>query len=42
VKAAEGCGFWKEGETSAPTGPTFTRALDRVRALASGAEAGEP
>ena len=42
VKAAEGCGFWKEGENTAPTGPTFTRALDRVRALASGSETGEP
>jgi tetratricopeptide (TPR) repeat protein len=39
IHAAEECGFWREGETGPPTGPAFTRALDRVRALVS--ETGE-
>jgi hypothetical protein len=40
IKAAEGCGFWKPGEAAVPTGPAFTRALDKVRALASGSDSG--
>jgi tetratricopeptide (TPR) repeat protein len=40
VKAADACGFWKEGDSAAPTGPVFTRALDHVRALASGPAGG--
>jgi len=40
IKAAEGCGFWKAGEAAVPTGPAFTRTLDKVRALASGSGSG--
>ncbi|MDQ2977868.1 MAG: hypothetical protein M3R62_01510, partial [Acidobacteriota bacterium] len=37
IRAAEGCGLWKEdAESGPPSGPEFTRALDRIRALASG------
>ena len=35
IRAAEACGLWKEAEGAAPDGPEFTRALDRVRALAA-------
>ncbi len=35
IRAAEACGFWKEGESGPPGGPAFTRALDRIRALAA-------
>ncbi|MEP6800497.1 MAG: hypothetical protein ABJC07_01075 [Acidobacteriota bacterium] len=38
VRAAEACGLWEEDESSPPGGPAFTRALDRVRALASPAQ----
>lgn len=42
IHAAESCGFWKEGESATLGGAAFTRALDRVRALASAPEpAGE-
>jgi tetratricopeptide (TPR) repeat protein len=40
IKAADACGFWKESDSGAPTGPVFTRALDRVRSLASGPAGG--
>jgi len=33
IAAAEACGLLEEGETSPPTGPELTRALDRIRAL---------
>jgi len=37
TRAAEACGLWKEEtESGPPSGPEFTRALDRIRALASG------
>ncbi|HXM78555.1 MAG TPA: hypothetical protein VOA00_04910 [Thermoanaerobaculia bacterium] len=37
IRSAEACGLWKEeAESSPPSGPEFTRALDRIRALASG------
>lgn len=35
VRSAEACGLWGEGEAGPPSGPEFTRALDRVRALAA-------
>ena len=34
TRAADACGLWKEGEAGPPSGPEFTRALDRVRSLA--------
>jgi Flp pilus assembly protein TadD len=33
IAAAEECGLLEAGETSPPTGPELTRALDRIRAL---------
>lgn len=43
IRAAEACGLWKDGDGSVPGGPAFTRALDRVRALASASSpASEP
>ena len=38
VRVAVGCGFFEEDEPSPVSGPAFTRALDRVRALASGGD----
>ncbi|MCA1582401.1 MAG: hypothetical protein LC796_13620, partial [Acidobacteria bacterium] len=35
IRAAEACGFWKEEGNGPPGGPAFTRALDRIRALAA-------
>ncbi|MEO8432643.1 MAG: tetratricopeptide repeat protein [Acidobacteriota bacterium] len=35
IRAAEACGLWKAGGEGIPDGPEFTRALDRVRALAA-------
>jgi hypothetical protein len=39
IRAAEECGLLEEGETNPPTGPEFTRALDRIRTLGGAAPA---
>jgi len=37
IQAAEDCGLLEEGETSPPSGPEFTRALDRIRGVGTAA-----
>jgi hypothetical protein len=41
LAVAEGCGLLPELDSGGVSGPVFTKALDRVRALATGSEAGE-
>ena len=41
LAAAEGCGLLPELDAGGVSGPVFTKALDRLRALAAGSEAGE-
>jgi hypothetical protein len=41
LAVAEGCGLLPELDAGGISGPVFTKALDRVRALAAGSEAGE-
>jgi tetratricopeptide (TPR) repeat protein len=41
LAVAEGCGLLPELDSGGVSGPVFTKALDRVRALATGSEAAE-
>ncbi|HYT31896.1 MAG TPA: hypothetical protein VEO37_04825 [Thermoanaerobaculia bacterium] len=41
LAVAEGCGLLPELDSGGVSGPVFTKALDRVRALAAGSEAAE-